>query len=95
MSETMSPLNQDTRPHHVTDLKPDRRRAPAASETRDDRDSGAGPMTDAQSSYLRTLSQQAYETDAFSEHLSMAEASKRIDILKAKLKLFDGPPHTA
>jgi hypothetical protein len=52
-------------------------------------------MTDAQASYLRTLSEQAYEPDAFSERLSVAEASKRIDILQAKLKLFDGPPHTA
>lgn len=91
----MSPWHQDFRPHHVTDLKPDRRFAPNAGETAGGGDSGDEPMTDAQASYLRTLSEQAYETDAFSEHLSMAEASKRIDILKAKLKLFDGPPHTA
>jgi len=52
-------------------------------------------MTGAQTSYLKTLSQQAYEPDAFSDHLSKAEASKRIDALKAKLELFDGPPHTA
>jgi hypothetical protein len=52
-------------------------------------------MTGAQASYLKTLSEQAREPDAFSERLSKAEASKRIDVLKAKLKLFDGPPHTA
>ena len=90
----MSPQHQDFRPHHVTDLKPDRR---PASTTKDPDLGGSGdePMTDAQASYLRTLSEQAYEPDAFSERLSVAEASKRIDILQAKLKLFDGPPHTA
>lgn len=49
-------------------------------------------MTNAQASYLKTLSEQAHEPDVFSGHLSKAEAAKRI---KAKLALFDGPPHTA
>ena len=61
----------------------------------DDWVSGDDPMTGAQASYLKTLSEQAREPEAFSEHLTKAEASKRIDMLKAKLKLFDGPPHTA
>jgi Protein of unknown function (DUF3072) len=53
------------------------------------------PMTGAQVSHLKTLSEQAHEPDAFSERLSRAEASKRIEMLEAKLKLFDGPPHPA
>ena len=57
--------------------------------------SGDDPMTGAQASYLKTLSEQAHEPDAFSQRLTKAEASKRIDALKAKLELFDGPPHTA
>ncbi len=49
--------------------------------------SGDEPMTGAQRSYLKTLSEQAHEPDAYGEELSKAEASKRIDALKAKLKL--------
>jgi hypothetical protein len=43
---------------------------------------GDEPMTGAQSSYLKTLSDQAGEP--FDENLSKAEASKRIDELQAK-----------
>jgi Protein of unknown function (DUF3072) len=56
--------------------------------------SGGEPMTGAQVSYLKTLAEQAHELDAFDATLTKAEASKRIDALKAKLKLLDGPPHT-
>ena len=49
--------------------------------------SGEDPMTGAQASYLKTLSEQANEPDAFDESISKAEASKRIDALKAKLGL--------
>ncbi|MCF6369299.1 DUF3072 domain-containing protein [Rhizobium halophilum] len=48
---------------------------------------GDEPMTGAQGSYLKTLSEQAHEPDAFADDLSKAEASKRIDALKEKLKL--------
>ena len=41
------------------------------------------PMTGAQSSYLKTLAEEAGE-DAFEEGLTKAEASKRIDELKRK-----------
>ena len=43
---------------------------------------GEEPMTGAQSSYLRTLSQEAGEP--FDENLTKAQASKRIDELQAK-----------
>ena len=44
-------------------------------------------MTGAQASYLKTLSEQASDPDAFAEDLSKAEASKRIDALREKLGL--------
>ena len=43
---------------------------------------GDEPMTGAQASYLKTLSDQAGEP--FDENLTKAEASKRIDELQAK-----------
>jgi hypothetical protein len=48
--------------------------------------SGDDPMTGAQASYIATLSEEAGE-DLPPENLSKADASKRIDALKAKLKL--------
>jgi hypothetical protein len=56
--------------------------------------SGDDPMTGAQASYLKTLSEQARDPQAFSENLTKAEASKRIDALKAKIGLQPEPPHT-
>jgi len=53
----------------------------------DDWVTGDEPMTGAQGSYLKTLSEQAHDPDAFAEDLSKAEASKRIDALRAKLKM--------
>ena len=52
----------------------------------DDWVSGGEKMTGAQSSYLKTLSEEADKPDAFSEELTKAEASKRIDELKSRLK---------
>ena len=49
--------------------------------------SGDEPMTGAQASYLKTLSEQAHEPDAFAEDLSKADASKAIDRLRVKLNL--------
>jgi len=46
--------------------------------------SGDEPMTGAQASYLKTLSEECDEPDAFASDLTKAEASKRIDALKAK-----------
>ena len=53
----------------------------------DDWVSGDEPMTGAQASYLKTLSEQAHEPDAFAEDLSKADASKAIDRLRVKLNL--------
>ncbi len=50
----------------------------------DDWVSGDDPMTGAQASYLKTLSEECSEPDAFALELTKAEASKRIDALKSK-----------
>lgn len=47
---------------------------------------GDEPMTGAQTSYLKTLTEQAHEPDAFADDLTKAKASKRIDALKGKGK---------
>ncbi|WP_246696738.1 DUF3072 domain-containing protein [Methylobacterium planeticum] len=43
---------------------------------------GGEPMTGAQASYLKTLSEEAKEPKAFDPDLDKAEASKRIDALR-------------
>lgn len=43
---------------------------------------GAEPMTGAQASYLKTLSEQAKAPEAYEADLDKAEASKRIDALR-------------
>jgi hypothetical protein len=53
----------------------------------DDWVSGDEPMTGAQASYLKTLTEQAREPGAFNERLTKAEASKEIDRLREKVGL--------
>jgi Protein of unknown function (DUF3072) len=48
--------------------------------------SGEEPMTGAQASYLKTLSEEASEPEAYDDTLTKAEASIRIDALRAKLE---------
>ena len=48
----------------------------------DDWVTGHEPMTGAQASYLKTLSEQAHDPDAYEPDLDKAEASKRLDHLK-------------
>jgi hypothetical protein len=58
---------------------------PKASNLEKDPDdwvSGGDPMTGAQASYLKTLCEEAHQ--AFDPELSKAEASKRIDELRAE-----------
>jgi hypothetical protein len=43
---------------------------------------GDQPMTGAQASYLKTLSEEAHNPDAYDGELSKAEASMRIDELQ-------------
>ena len=49
--------------------------------------SGHEPMTGAQSSYLKTLSEEAHDPRAWEKELTKAEASKRIEELKQRLGL--------
>ena len=56
----------------------------------DDWVSGDEPMTGAQASYLKTLSEQAHEPDAFQDKMTKAEASKAIDRLRSQIGLQDG-----
>lgn len=51
-------------------------------------------MSAAQADQLRQLAFDAYEPEAFQQQLTAAEAERRIEALRAKLKLLDGPPHT-
>ena len=65
-------------------------RTDTTSNTHKDPDewvSGDEPMTGAQRSYLKTLSEQAHKPSAYAEDISKAEASKRIDELKQELGL--------
>jgi len=52
------------------------------------------PMSAEQAVPLKQLAIEAYEPDAFREHLTHADTERRIAMLRAKLKLLDGPPHT-
>jgi hypothetical protein len=54
-------------------------------ENPDDWVSGDDAMTGAQASYLKTLSEQVHKPEAFDSSLTKADASKRIDALKARL----------
>jgi hypothetical protein len=80
-------------------VKPDPKREPQPAGNADkgpsERVSGDEPMTGAQASYLKTLSEQAHEPAAYDPELTKAEASRRIDALKAKMRLASDPPHTA
>ena len=70
-------------------INPKREPDPGSNTQKDPEDwvSGDEPMTGAQASYLKTLSEQANEPDEFDDNLTKAEASKRIDALRAKLGL--------
>jgi hypothetical protein len=60
--------------------------APQSNTEKDPADwvTGGEPMTGAQASYMKTLSEIANEPEAFDESLTKAEASMRIDELKEK-----------
>ncbi len=59
---------------------------PNSNQIKDPEDwvTGHEPMTGAQASYLKTLSEQADDPKAYDPELDKAEASKRIDELKEK-----------
>ena len=49
----------------------------------------AARMTRAQALRLRTLSEEAYQSNLFEENLTRAEADRRIEALKAEIELAD------
>jgi len=61
---------------------------PRSNTVKDPEDwvSGDEPMTGAQASYLKTLSEEAQDPQAYADNLTKAEASARIDALKAGLE---------
>jgi hypothetical protein len=77
----MSQTRQNEQDHN-----PKRDPAPQSNTEKHPADwvTGGEPMTGAQASYMKTLSEIADEPEAFDETLSKAEASIRIDELKEK-----------
>lgn len=69
-------MSQDTTPNPKSEPFSNAEKDP------DDWTTGDEPMTGAQASYLKTLSEEAGEP--FDEALSKADASKRIDALQEK-----------
>ena len=59
---------------------------PTSNAVKDPADwtTGDEAMTGAQASYLKTLSEEAGQADAYDETLTKAEASERIDALQVK-----------
>lgn len=55
-------------------------------EPLEDQEPGDEPMTGAQASYLKMLSEEANDPSAYATDLSKTEASARIDALKAGLE---------
>jgi len=51
-------------------------------------------MTAEQAALLKQLAFDAYEPEAFKPDLSATEADRRIETLRAKLRLMSEPPHT-
>lgn len=60
---------------------------PGSNAEKDPHDwtTGGEPMTGAQASYLKTLSEEAKDPDAFRDDLTKADASLKIDELKQRV----------
>ncbi len=76
--------------HHDSD-NPKTDPNPGSNTVKDPEDwvTGDEPMTGAQASYLKTLSERAHDEGAYDGNLTKAEASERIDALKEKAGLKD------
>jgi hypothetical protein len=84
----MAQPKQAAKPHARHDDRhaenPKRDPDPGSNRIKDPDDwvTGHEPMTGAQASYLKTLSEEARDPEAYDSDLDKAEASKRIDQLK-------------
>ena len=74
--------NQENEKQQTTQPSNNNIKGSNAQKNPDDWTTGDEPMTGAQKSYLKTLSEEANED--FDENLSKADASKRIDELQHK-----------
>ncbi len=79
-------MNRSTHENHTDNPKLNPHPADNTEKPPEDWVSGGDPMTGAQTSYLKTLSEQTGQPEQFDQTLSKAEASKRIDTLKARLQ---------
>ena len=68
----------------MTTSPPNPKTHPVSNAVKDPHDwtTGDEPMTGAQASYLKTLTEEAHARDAFDGELTKAEASLRIDQMK-------------
>lgn len=86
MTQTARKADQHPDPAEVANPKLDPKDADGSNKIKDPDDwvTGHEPMTGAQASYLKTLSEQKHDPDAYEPNLDKAEASKRIDQLKGE-----------
>ena len=84
MSQTARKTERDAEAGELQNPKINPADADGSNRIKDPDDwvTGHEPMTGAQASYLKTLSEQAHDPDAYEPDLDKAEASKRIDHLK-------------
>jgi hypothetical protein len=84
MSQTARKTDRHPDPPEVENPKINTDEGGASNRIKDPDDwvTGHEPMTGAQASYLKTLSEQAHNPDAYEADLDKAEASKRIEQLK-------------
>jgi hypothetical protein len=75
-------LNKVKEQHMTDQTNPKDHPTGNAEKDPDDWTTGGEPMTGAQASYLKTLSEEAHEE--FDDTLNKADASKRIDELQGK-----------
>ena len=82
---TMAQNTQQDTPHDA-EHNPKLDENPGSNTVKDPSDwtTGGEPMTGAQASYLKTLSEEVKEGEGYEDGLTKAEASKRIDALKKK-----------
>ncbi|HML92666.1 DUF3072 domain-containing protein [Methyloceanibacter sp.] len=55
---------------------------------------GMEPMTMDQAARLKMLADEMHDPRAFEQGLSRREASRRIDVLREKIRIWELPPHT-
>ena len=88
MSQTARKTERQADPPEVRNPKLNTDDAGASNRIKDPDDwvTGHEPMTGAQASYLKTLSEQVHDPKAYDPEIDKAEASKRIDQLKQEAK---------